>query len=423
MPTRNDSLTAWLSYLESLHPRTIDLGLDRVREVWQRMRAPRPAPICFIVGGTNGKGSTVAFLTAMLEAAGQRVGSYTSPHLLRYNERVRIDGRDASDEELVAAFVAIDTARSDISLSYFEFGTLAAFVLLAQAKLDVAVLEIGLGGRLDAVNLIDADAAILTSVDLDHQDYLGDTREKIGWDKAHIFRRNRPAVLAALDPPASVRTLAAEIGAQCLELPPLSEPGLASWDCPLPDGSSLRLPLPQLSAPCQRRNAGAAVWAWWSLRDCLPFVASAVAIGVAGASVRGRLERLPRAIETRVDVAHNPEAAATLAAWLQSQPRRRTVAIFAALADKDLTGIVAPLAAEFCAWIVVDLGTVTPRAARAADQARALAGLLSPDIAISTSPDMAAALGAADRAAGAQGQILIFGSFFTVAAALALSAG
>ena len=422
MPTRNDSLTAWLSYLESLHPRAIDLGLDRVREVWQRLRAPRPAPVCFVVGGTNGKGSTVAFLTAMLEAAGQRVGSYTSPHLLRYNERVRIDGRDASDEELVAAFVAIDTARGDISLSYFEFGTLAAFLLLAQARLDVAVLEIGLGGRLDAVNLIDADAAILTSVDLDHQEYLGGTRDKIGWDKAHIYRRGRPAIIAALDPPASVAMVAAEIGAQWLELPALNAPHHEAWDCPLPDRTLLRLPMPQLSAPCQRRNAAAAIWAWWSLRERLPFVAKAAAAGVAGASIRGRLERLPRAVETRVDVAHNPEAAAMLADWLRANPCRRNIAVFAVLADKDLAGIVAPLADTFDAWLVVDLGDATPRAARVAEQAAALVGLLPPDTVVTSCPDMTAALTEADRAAGSDGRVLVFGSFFTVAAALTTAA-
>jgi len=418
VPTPADSLADWLHYLETLHPRTIDLGLDRVRAVWQRLRSPRPAPTCILVGGTNGKGSTVAFLSAMLSAAGHRVGCYTSPHLLRYNERVRIAGNDATDAALTDAFARIDAARGPISLSYFEFGTLAAFLLLAQAQLDVAVLEIGLGGRLDAVNLIDADAAILTSVDLDHQDYLGDTREQIGWDKAHIFRRGRPAIIAALEPPASVLAVAAEIGALVLELPTLSEPVEDAWDCPLPDGTLLRMPQPQLSAPCQTRNAAAAIWAWWSVRERLPFKVQAAAVGVALASVRGRLEQLQRSVETRVDVAHNPEAASMLAAWLRANPRSRNIAVFAALADKDLAGIVAPLADAFAAWIVVDLGTATPRAAPVADQAAALASLLAPEVAVATSPDMSAALLAADRAAGDDGRVLVFGSFFTVAAAL-----
>jgi dihydrofolate synthase/folylpolyglutamate synthase len=421
-PARQTPLEGWLRYLETLHPRAIDLGLDRVREVWLRLGAPRPAPICILVGGTNGKGSTVAFLNAMLAAADQRVGTYTSPHLLRYNERVQAAGVEASDAQLVAAFAEIDAARGDISLSYFEFGTLAAFLVLAQAGLDVAVLEVGLGGRLDAVNLIDADAAILTSVDLDHQEYLGNDRERIGWDKAHVFRRDRPAIIAALDPPGSVFAVARELGAQVHVLPQLDAPNARGWSCRLPDGTWLSLPLPRLQAPCQLRNAAAAIWAWWLLRESLPFVADAAAIGVAQASVRGRLERLPRSIETLVDVAHNPEAARELALWMQRNPRSRNVAVFAALADKDLAGIVAPLAQAFAAWIVVDLAAATPRAANPDEQAAALRRQLPAAIAVGTSPDMPSALVNADERAGEHGRVLVFGSFFTVSAALAATA-
>jgi dihydrofolate synthase/folylpolyglutamate synthase len=417
-PTAGNDLATWLRYLETLHPRAIDLGLDRVRAVWQRLGSPRPAPICIIVGGTNGKGSTVAFLTAMLAAAGYRVGNYTSPHLLRYNERVRLPGRDATDAELVAAFAAMEAARDEISLSYFEFGTLAAFMVLAQAGLDVAVLEIGLGGRLDAVNLIDGDAAILTSVDLDHQEYLGPDRERIGWDKAHIFRRNRPAVIAVVDPPYTVLDVAAEIGVAIHRLPELAEPAGGGWYCPLPDGSEMALPLPQLKAPRQRRNAAAAIWAWWLLGPRLPFLPQAAAIGVGTACVRGRLEKLPRNIETLADVAHNPEAARELADWMQRNPRPCNVAVFAALADKDLLGIVAPLARAFDAWIVVDLVAATPRAARPDEQAAAVRSYLPATIPVTTSPDVSSALHAADAIAGDYGRVLAFGSFFTVAAVL-----
>lgn len=418
MPTRADSLADWLQYLEGLHPRAIDLGLDRVRKVWHRLGSPRPAPVCIVVGGTNGKGSTVAFLSTMLAAAGHRVGTYTSPHLLHYNERVRVDGRNASDAELVAAFVAIDAARGHVSLSYFEFGTLAAFLVLAQAGLDVAVLEIGLGGRLDAVNLIDGDAAILTSVDLDHQDYLGNTRDRIGWDKAHIFRRDRPAIIAALDPPASVLEVARDIGARVHVLPDIAAPATVGWSCALPDGSVLALPLPLLQAPSQRRNAAAAIWAWWLLGERLPFVASAACSGVATASVRGRLERLPRRIETLVDVAHNPEAARELAAWMQRYPRTRNVAVFAALADKDLAGIVGSLTDAFDAWIVVDLRAATPRAARPDQQATAVRGLLPATVAVTIGGDVDSAMSIADTIAGHDGRVIVFGSFLTVAAAL-----
>ncbi len=421
-PDLRAPLADWLRYLESLHPRAIDLGLDRVRVVWERLGSPRPAPICIVVGGTNGKGSTVAFLTAMLAQAGCRVGSYTSPHLLRYNERVRVGAADASDAQLVAAFADIDAARGDITLSYFEFGTLAAFLVLAQARRDVAVLEIGLGGRLDAVNLIDGDAAILTSVDLDHQDYLGPDRERIGWDKAHIFRRQRPAIVAAVDPPDSVLAVAREIAADVRVLPQLADPVAGRWDCPLPDGSVLPLPLPQLRATCQRRNAAAAVWAWWLLGRLLPFDANAAAAGVATARVRGRLELLPRAVETLVDVAHNPEAARELADWMRRNRRPRNIAVFAALADKDLGGIVAPLAQAFDAWIVVDLAKATPRAAKPDEQAAAFRRWLPPAVAVATGTDMRAALASADELAGEGGRVLVFGSFLTVAAALDIAA-
>lgn len=419
IPSGSASLATWLRHLETLHPRAIDLGLDRVRTVWNRLGSPRPAPLCITVGGTNGKGSTVAFLEAMLRESGHRVGAYTSPHLLRYNERVRIDGIDASDEAFSAAFAQIDAARAEVSLSYFEFGTLAAFLLLARAGVDVAILEVGLGGRLDAVNLIDADAAILTSVDLDHQEYLGSTREGIGWDKAHIFRARRPAVVAALEVPASVFEVARALGASLLVPAALEASASGVWECPLPDGSSLSLPCPVLAAPCQRRNAQAALWAWHSLGDRLPFDAAAAARGIAAARVRGRLERLPRSPETLVDVAHNPEAARVLADWLLRTPARRNVAVFGALADKDLAGIVAPLQEQFVAWVVLDLREASPRAADPAAQAAVLRALLPETVPVMSTAGLADAYVQADRLAGADGRILVFGSFFTVAAALA----
>jgi len=418
MLSRTDDLATWLRYLEQLHPRPIDLGLERVREVYQRLLSPRPAPVCVLVGGTNGKGSTVAFLVSMLTAAGYRVGSYTSPHLLRYNERVNITGVDAQDQAFVDAFVRINAARGAVSLSYFEFGTLAAFLLLADAGLDVAVLEIGLGGRLDAVNLIDADAAILTSVDLDHQEFLGDTRAAIGWDKAHIFRAGRPAVVADLQVPDSVLDVVHRLGADLAMVPPLQPASAGEWDCPLPNGSLLRVPTPQLASAVQQRNAAAAIWAWWLLGERLPFDPLAAARGVATASVLGRLQRLPRLIETWVDVAHNPQAARILAEWLQSNRNPHNVAVFAALADKDLAGIAQPLADLFDVWLVVDLRGATARAAAPEHQATQLRELLGPSVAVEVGSHMTDALIEADRRAGPGGRVLIFGSFFTVAAAL-----
>ena len=419
VPTRGDSLAVWLKYLEALHPRGIDLGLDRVGAVHAALGSPRPAPVCITVGGTNGKGSTVALLSGMLQQAGYRVGRYTSPHLLRYNERLQIGDEESADGAWVQAFARIEQARGEISLSYFEFGTLAAFLLLAEAALDVAVLEVGLGGRLDAVNLIDADAAILTSVGLDHQEYLGNTREQIGWDKAHIFRRHRPAVIAALDVPASVIEVASRIGAEIQVLPDIQPGNGSHWRCPLPDGNAIELPAPLLLAPHQTRNACAAVWAWWLLGQRLPFSAQAAARGIAQTRLAGRLQRLPGAVETWVDVAHNGEAAASLAAWLKAQPQKPTVAIFAALADKDLAAIVNPLATAFVGWVLLDLRSDSPRAADPVDQSRALRDLLPVEVAVENAETLAQARAMAQATVSVRGRVLIFGSFITVAAALA----
>jgi dihydrofolate synthase/folylpolyglutamate synthase len=408
------ALENWLRHYEILHSRPIDMGLERVGEVWRRLGSPRPAPLCIVVGGTNGKGSTVAYLEACLRAAGHRVGAYTSPHLLRYNERIRIAGAEASDVALCGAFERIEAARAGIALTYFEAGTLAAFLLMAEAGLDAAVLEIGLGGRLDAVNLIDGDAAILTSVDLDHTEYLGPTREHIGAEKAWIFRAGRPAILAAPDPPVSVLAHAERIGAHLIRVPDCVGAGQGTWTLPLPDGSSLGLPAPGLPGPSQRRNAAACALALWQLRARWRYSAAALAAGIGYARAPGRLQRLPLAVEAWADVAHNAEAARELAGWLQQQARRRTIAVFAALADKDLAGVVQPLLPQIDGWVLHDLRPASPRAA-APDRMRAV---LPERGVLSEAPDMASALACAAAAAGAEGRILVFGSFLTVADAL-----
>lgn len=412
------SLDDWLRRLETAHPQAIDLGLERVATVWRRLGAPRPAPLCIVVGGTNGKGSTVALVEAMLRAAGHRVGAYTSPHLLRYNERLRIDGIDVEDARWVAAFERIESARAEISLTYFEFGTLAAFLICAEAALDAAVLEIGLGGRLDAVNLIDGDVAILTSVDLDHQAWLGDTREAIGWEKAHIFRAGKPAVIALPDPPESVLRYARDLGAIGLPVRISGDHGDAGFDLALPDGL-LRLPRPVLAAGCQVRNAAAAVLALWAVRKAWRYSVAALQAGVTAARVTGRLQRLARAPETWVDVAHNPEAARVLAQWLGSARARPSVAVFAALADKDLEGIVEPLRECFSAWLTLDLRPQSPRARSDLELADALRALLPAAVSVRAVGDIQHALAAADEQAGPDGRVLVFGSFLTVAAALA----
>ena len=410
------TLAEWLDYQQSTHPRAIELGLDRVREVWLRMGAPAPAPVVITIGGTNGKGSTVAFFEAMLAAAGKRVGAYTSPHLLRYNERVRVVGIEASDAALVDAFERIEIARGDIPLTYFEFGTLAALWIFSQSGLDAALLEVGLGGRLDAVNIVDADVAIVTTVDLDHQDWLGNDRDSIGREKAGIFRRGKPAIIGMHEPPAGLLEEAARIGARVVRAGRdyMIESGARTWQW-RSGNAALELPYPSLTAPGQVDNAAAALAALHLLSGRIGWSPVALAQGVRDAYVPARLQRLhkPDAAELVIDVAHNPQAARTLAAWLARNPAR-TFAVFGALSDKDVAGIVAPLAVHVDVWLLAGLAAETPRGLSAADLHSRM-----PQVAVvSEHADVGAALDAANAAAGAADRILAFGSFFVAAGAL-----
>lgn len=412
------SLPEWLAYIERQHPKSIALGLERVRAVATRMELARPATHVITVGGTNGKGSTVAFIEAIARAAGWRVGAYTSPHLLRYNERVRIDGDDAADASLVAAFDAVEAARGDTSLTYFEYGTLAALWLFARSGLDLAVLEVGLGGRLDAVNLVDADVAVITTVDLDHQDWLGEDREAIGAEKAGIARAWKPLVLGEDAPPASVLDRAYLIGASAIRagcdffFEPVDG---AHWRW-REVGCVLDLPMPRLAAPAQLRNAATAIAALRALDAGLPD--DAFARGVATAFVPGRLQRFERdGVDLLVDVGHNPQAARALAEWLQAQPARgRTLAVFAALADKDVAGVVAALAADVDAWWLAGLEEAGPRGLPIDAFADRLHGTAAATG--SRHGDVAQALAAARAQARPGDRILVFGSFHTAAAAL-----
>ena len=411
------TLADWLAHIERQHPKSIDMGLQRVREVAARMRLPRPAKRVITVGGTNGKGSTVAFVEAIARAHGWKVGCYTSPHLLRYNERVRIDGVDAGDAALVAGFEAVEAARGDTPLTYFEYGTLCALWLFARSKLDLAVLEVGLGGRLDAVNVVDADASIITTVDLDHQDWLGEDIEAIGFEKAGIARPFKPLVLGDDDPPASVLRHAYAIGAQSWRIANdfFAEPLDAETWRWREVGFSMDLPMPALAAPVQLRNAASAIAAVRTLRARID--KQTYAEGVANARVAGRLQRFERnGVEVVVDVGHNPQAARALAAWLRAQPRRRTLAVYAALADKDVAGVAQALAGVVDGWHIAGLSDAGPRGLGVDDFARQLAGTAAADAARHVGVD--AALQAAMAQAGPGGRVLVFGSFHTAAAAL-----
>lgn len=411
------TLSDWLEYIERQHPKSIELGLERVREVATRLGLGRPAAHVVTVGGTNGKGSTVAFVEAIAREAGLRVGAYTSPHLLAYNERVRIDGHDVGEATLVDAFEAIEAARGDTPLTYFEYGTLAALRIFERAGLDLAVLEVGLGGRLDATNLVDADAAIVTTVDLDHQDWLGPDRESIGREKAGIARAWKPLVLGDDDPPSSVLRHAYAIGASALRIGCdfFLEPLDHGWRWREP-GFELELPRPQLAAPAQLRNAAVAIAALRALD--LDIAPAAFARGVVNARIAGRLQRLERdGVEVIVDVAHNPQAARELAGWLEQSPAQGEVhAVFAALVDKDARGIVEALAARVAHWRLAGLAGHGPRAGDAGALAARLEGTVA-----SAAPrhaDVAAALDAALDAAVPGDRVLVFGSFHTVADAL-----
>ncbi len=424
------NLSDWLAYIEQQHPISIAMGLDRVREVAIRMglgsgKDGKPATHVITVGGTNGKGSAVAFIEAIAREGGYKVGTYTSPHLLRYNERVRIDGFDASDADLIAGFEAVEAARvqrqaqddQDVSLTYFEYGTLCALWLFERAGLDLVVLEVGLGGRLDAVNIIDADAAVITTVDLDHQDWLGDDIEAIGFEKAGIARPFKPLILGDDDPPASVLRHAYAIGASAWRI------GCDFFAEQIDDthwrwrevGHALDLPMPTLLAPVQLRNAACAIAALQSID--IPIDDAAYARGVAQAQVGGRLQRFNcKGVDVVVDVGHNPQAARALAAWLESQPRRPTRAVYAALKDKDAAGVVAALAGQVDAWHIAGLAEAGSRGEDVEAFARRLQG--SAAAAATQHPDVQMALEAAIQRAQPDGRVLVFGSFHTAATAL-----
>ncbi|BBJ97549.1 bifunctional tetrahydrofolate synthase/dihydrofolate synthase [Xanthomonas campestris] len=414
--TTPNTLSDWLAYIEQQHPQNIAMGLERVREVAARLQIEAPATHVIVVGGTNGKGSTVAFIEAIGRAAGWKVGTYTSPHLLRYNERVRIDGVEASDAQLVAAFAAVEAARGDTALTYFEFGTLAALWLLQQSALELAVLEIGLGGRLDAVNIIDADVAVITTVDIDHTDWLGEDREAIGAEKAGIIRGWNPVVLGEIDPPSSVLRRAYQLGANAIRAGSdyFHEPIDAQHWRWRDVAQTLELPMPALQAPVQLANAAAAIAALQALPVEVP--ATAWAQGVAAAQLPGRLQRVASdGVELMLDVGHNPQAARALAQALgKATPAGTTVALYAALADKDVRGVVEALTGCVDQWALAGLEGARGQSAEAL-RAR-LQGTAAAQAACHG--DVAGALHAVLAEAQPGDRVLVFGSFHTVADAL-----
>ena len=407
------TLPEWLTHLESLHPKTIALGLERVADVKQRLQLNPVFPI-IIVGGTNGKGSVCAMLEAMLHAAGFRVGCYTSPHLLVYNERVRIAKQPVSDAELCASFAAIEQARGDIALTYFEFGTLAAMQSFIAHDVEVAILEVGLGGRLDAVNVFDADCAAVTSIDIDHTEYLGDTREKIAFEKAGIFRAGKVAVYGDTNMPDAITTQAEKIGAQLWRL------GYhfnyraheLQWDY---QGKYKRssLPWPDLRGTFQLNNASTALAVLDVMKEKLPVSMAAVRRGLTEIELAGRFQVLPGKPVMILDVAHNPHAARSLAKNLASmQPFPKTYAVCAMLKDKDMAGVVSELIWQVDTWLVA--GINAPRGATAVELSAVVREqVLEGEILIFAT--VTEALHHACKVAGENDRIVAFGSFYTVA--------
>ncbi len=422
------SLDAWLERLETAHAQVIELGLERVDAVAHAMDLQFACPV-ITVGGTNGKGSTCAMLESMLLQGGYRVGLYTSPHLLRFNERARINGEMVDDDKFCHAFARVEEVRAQlgISLTYFEFTTLAILQLFVDAKLDAVILEVGLGGRLDAVNIIDADVAIVTSVDLDHMDYLGDTREKIGYEKAGIFRAGRTAICSDPVAPASLIAHAKAIGADLwLFGRDFNYSGdKQQWNYGGRDQRRNALAYPSLRGANQLLNASAALAALEVLRDKLPLGAQEVRTGLVLVDLPGRFQVLPGRPAVILDVAHNPHAAATLAQNLDNMGFfSYTYAIFGAMSDKDIAGILAQLKGRIEHWCLTDLPLARAASAQTLKTAVLEAGFYEADApdaqsSIECFSSPAEALGNASNRAGENDRIVVFGSFWTVAGILA----
>jgi dihydrofolate synthase/folylpolyglutamate synthase len=418
--SRFTRLSDWLSWQETLHPRAIDLGLERLHRTLERLGWQRPACPVITVGGTNGKGSCVALLSRILASAGYRVGTFTSPHLVRYNERISIAGREVSDASLIAAFERIDAARGSETLTFFEFNTLAALLVFETANLDAIVLEVGMGGRLDAVNVVDADVALVTSIALDHCEWLGPDVETIAREKAGILRAQRPAVFGSRTVPNSLEAESRKLGSNLLRLGEdfdfKREGQRWSWW----SGASAQekfedLPPPALVGDIQYENASSVLQVLQLLANRLPVSREAIEEGLRTVRLPGRFQVFQRRVEWVLDVAHNPAAAKTLANQLRtSVASRRTIAVCGILGDKDADGILAELRDSFAGWVVAGLNGTRAVAPEVLAERLRERGLNV----IGVGNTVAEACKAAEAAASVGDRIVVFGSFLTVGPAL-----
>ena len=412
---RFSSLNDWLEWQETLHPSSIDLSLERVGQVADRLQCRAPAKVVISVAGTNGKGSSVAMLEAILLRAGYRVGCYTSPHLFRYNERLRLQGEPISDSALCESFARIDHARGENTLTYFEFGTLAALDIMARESLEVALLEVGLGGRLDAVNVVDADAALITSIGIDHTAWLGRDRDSIAREKAGIMRPAKPAVCGDADPPASLIAEADRIGALWRVLGTdfsIKQAG-RRWHWQGQRSRYRDLPEPALTGTHQLANAAGVLMVLEMLRKCLPVTQTAIESGLKWVRLLGRIQTVPGRVEQVLDVSHNAQAAQALADALRQRPLPgKTHAVIGMLQDKDTESFVRVLEAAVSRWYPV--GLQTDRAATAQQLAQRLASVVGMER-VTTCESVAGAFKRLNAEVSPGDRVLVCGSFYTVA--------
>ncbi len=415
---RDSTLDQWLRWLETLHPKKIDLSLNRIRTVLEALELDRPPYRVITVGGTNGKGSCVAFLTSIYRHAGYRVGAFTSPHLIKFNERIEVDGIYASDQQLVDAFVEMEQARGKVTLSYFEASAVAAVIHFARCEVDIAVLEVGMGGRLDAVNALDADGSLIVSIGLDHEEWLGDDLESIGFEKAGIMRPGRPAVIAETKPPRTLRSAAQESGADAYFAGADYHYSVDTEHVVVVcrSGIEVAVPIPRFGGQEQHSNVAACVQLVTALADKLPIAEAAFISGVAATRPRGRMQsQTIGGVEWIFDVAHNPDAAQRFAEHLRRHPvSGRCFALFGAMRDKDLAGVLGYFAAIVDEWYLVPVES--ERGATVADIQANLVSIESSRI--TAFANVPAACAAAKANAQDGDRVIVFGSFYTVGPAL-----
>jgi len=408
------NLTDWLGYIESTHPSTIDLTLERIRIVLERLNLNVSFPI-ISVGGTNGKGSTCSILESIYKEAGYKVACYTSPHFLNFNERIKIQTLAVSDEVICEAFSRIESAREGVTLTYFEYGTIAAMIIFSEAHVDVAILEVGLGGRLDAVNVFDADCAIVTTVDLDHMDYLGHTREAIGFEKAGIYRTEKTSICGDFDPPQSLIKHAELIHADLKIIGKDFgyEAHHDSFDFLIDSTFVMNLPLPKLQGDFQLANATNALMAVKAMEDKLPLTEISIQKGITLTLLPGRFQEVKKMPSLILDVAHNPQAARSLSHNLKTHVvPGKTIAVFSILKDKDIFGVINVLNLDIDDWFIAEIQN--ERAASIENISNTIQKI-NPSAHIEAFKNIQEAYQFASKEVTRNDRIIVFGSFFTVA--------